>query len=295
MPLRGPLVGCLPDADATMRQVLIGDCRDHLACLRDAGAAFHAVLTDPPYELGLHGKARDSTGIAFDAEFWKQVFEVLRPGGYLAAFAAPRQYHLLAAAVERAGFVVHPFLVWRSGNGLPKPVNLSELFDRENAPRRRILGQRRGSGCTAANVVHGAQARSKLVFPVRRRGVSAEAQRWEGFFYGLNALRPDGEPILLAQRPIAARRMIDNVRLFGTGPLNVGALRDRRGEWPSTVIEARRARRADHGSNHPSVKPAGLIEDLCLLLCPPAGLCLIPSPGPGPRASRRLPAASDTP
>lgn len=264
-----------------MTQVLVGDCRDQLARLRDAGAAFHAVVTDPPYELGLHGKAWDATGITFDPDLWKMVFNVLRPGGYLAAFAAPRQYHRLAEAVEKAGFIVHPFLLWRSGNGLPKPVNLSELFDRENAPRRRILGQRQGSGFTTANVAHGAQSRTKLRFPMRRRGVSPEAREWAGYYYGLNTLKPDGEPILLAQRPIATRRMIDNIRQFGVGALNVGALRDRHGAWPSTVIEARRTRRADHGSDHPSVKPLKLMEDLCLLLCPPGGSILDPFAGTG--------------
>ena len=264
-----------------MKQILIGDCRDHLARLRDAGAAFHCVVTDPPYELGLFDKAWDGTGVAFDVGLWQQVFNVLRPGGYLAAFAAPRQYHLLAAAVEQAGFTLHPFLIWRAGNGLPKPINLAELFDRENSPRRRILGQRNGSGFTKADVVHGGQNRSRLTYDVRRRGVSEEAQKWLGFFYGPHPLKPDAEVILLAQRPIAAKRMIENIRQFGVGALNVGALKKRYGGWPSMIMEARRVRQSHHGAHHPSVKPVRLMEDLCLLLCPPGGTILDPFAGTG--------------
>lgn len=34
--------------------------------------------------------------------------------------------------------------------------------------------------------------------------------------------------------------MIDNIRFWGTGALNVGALRDEYGFWPSTVFTHRK-------------------------------------------------------
>jgi DNA modification methylase len=71
------------------------------------------------------------------------------------------------------------------------------------------------------------------------------------------------------------------VRKWGTGALNVGALRDRYGFWPSTIFTHRKAQKADHQSDHPSVKPIPLMEDLCTLLCPSGGRILDPFAGTG--------------
>ena len=113
---------------------------------------------------------------------------VLKPGGYAAVFTAPRLYHRAALASENAGFTIMPFLAWRFREGLAKPVNLSELFDRDNLDAREIIGQRKGSGYTHANVDHGAQNRTHTVFTAHARYVSEEAQDWRGYYYGRNAL-----------------------------------------------------------------------------------------------------------
>ena len=97
----------------------------------------------------------DSTGISFSAALWDRLFRVLKPGAYIAFFAAERLYHRVATACEDAGFMLYPFLGWRFRDGLPKPINLSELFDRDNLAERDIVGMRRGSGFTQANVDHG--------------------------------------------------------------------------------------------------------------------------------------------
>ena len=44
-----------------------------------------SIVTDPPYELNFMNKGWDSSGIAFQADTWKKCYEVLKPGGYLAA------------------------------------------------------------------------------------------------------------------------------------------------------------------------------------------------------------------
>ena len=36
--------------------------------------------------------------------------------------------------------------------------------------------------------------------------------------------------------------MIDNVRLWGTGALNIGALQDRYGVWPNALFTHRKAK-----------------------------------------------------
>lgn len=117
--------------------IICGDCRDVLKQFPDN--YFHAVVTDPPYELtsskngktGFMGKAWDGSGVAFDVNLWAEVLRVLRPGGYLLAFGGSRTYHRMACAIEDAGFVVHPLIAWVQGQGFPKATNLGKQFDRQ--------------------------------------------------------------------------------------------------------------------------------------------------------------------
>src|SRR6185437_10706000 len=118
------------------------------------------------------GKGWDKTGIAFSNDLWGKLFAALKPGGFLAAFSIPRLYHRMAVAAEDAGFELYPFMVWKFDGGLPKPINLSELFDRDNLTEREIIGYRNGSGYTKANVDHGAQSRTHTQFPIYARHVS---------------------------------------------------------------------------------------------------------------------------
>lgn len=265
----------------TCIDIRVGDC---LALIDEAENVYDAIITDPPYEVGIHGVSWDQTGISFSPQLWSRLFRVLKPGGFVAAFGASRLYHRMAVAAEDAGFHLYPFMVWKFDGGLPKPANLAELFDRDNLSERPIIGYRSGSGYTKANVDHGAQQRTTLKFPIYARHVSPEAQAWRGFYYGVNALKPCIEPILLGQKPIATDRMIDNVRLWGTGALNLGALHERYQTWPTPLHEHKKARKTDHQSNHASVKPVALLEDLCLLACPPGGKILDPFAGTGTTA-----------
>ena len=209
--------------------------------------AYHAIATDPPYALALHGYDWDSD-ISFIPALWNRFFRVLKPGGYIAFFAAPRLYHRAATACEQAGFTLYPFMGWRFRDGLPKPINLAELFDRDNVAERDVIGIRRGSGFTQANVDHGAQNRSHVDFAVHERHVSPEAQAWRGYYYGVNALKPCLEPILLAQKPISTDRVVDNIRLWGTGALNIGALPCRIAMAPGRVLCFPTARRKSRSS-----------------------------------------------
>jgi DNA modification methylase len=252
-----------------------------LAQQHAAGVLYDAIVTDPPYELGLHGKKWDKTGISFSPALWQILFAMLKPGGFIVAFSAPRLYHRMAVAAEDAGFIMFPFLTWSYQGGVPKPANVSELFDRDVLPEREIIGYKSGSGYTQANVDQGAQNRTTTTFPVYARHVSAEAQEWRDYYYGVNCLMPCAEPIMLAQKPIDQPRTIDNLRAWRTGALNLGALKQRYGTWPTTIFKHDKARKIDHQSTHPSVKPVSLMVDLCSLVCPTGGIILDPFAGTG--------------
>ena len=116
-----------------------GDCREVLADMADASA--HLVLTDPPYFLDrlddgwcpdrIEQSRRSADvigglpiGMKFDREQAKklqaflapvavELLRVLKPGGFLLLFAAPRLYHRAAVAVEDAGFEIRDAFAWR--------------------------------------------------------------------------------------------------------------------------------------------------------------------------------------
>lgn len=263
-----------PKSTSTNVDIHIGECRNFLSECVSKGVLFDAVVTDPPYEIALHGKEWDSTGIATDTTFWSEVFSVMKPGAFLFAFSASRLYHRVAVAVEDAGFKMYPFMQWQFPAGLQKPVNVSELFDRDNIKDRKSTGTKKGSGFTRANEFHGAQQRLTKEFKVYERGVSEESQKWLGHYYGVNCFKPVCEPIIVAQKPIAHKRAIDNIREYGTGSLNLGALNERYGGWPTTILHHKKAKPSDHESNHPSVKPVDLMRDLCAVACPAGGKIL---------------------
>lgn len=81
---------------------------------------FHAVVTDPPYALGTLNQADWDTQIAFDTDFWRNVLQTLKPGGWLLAFAHPRTYHRIGSAIDDAGFEVHDMLAWAYSSGFPR-------------------------------------------------------------------------------------------------------------------------------------------------------------------------------
>lgn len=74
-----------------------------------------AIVTDPPYELGFMGKGWDKSGISFQKETWEKCFQVLKPGGYLLAFAGSRTSHRITCAIEDAGFEIRDTIMWLYG------------------------------------------------------------------------------------------------------------------------------------------------------------------------------------
>jgi len=87
-----------------------------------------AVITDPPYSIGLGGHAWD---VHDDFERWSEIWaaqalRVLKPGGHLLSFCATRTYHRMAAGVEDAGFEVRDMLSWMYGSGFPKSTDLGD-------------------------------------------------------------------------------------------------------------------------------------------------------------------------
>ncbi|EKF17088.1 site-specific DNA-methyltransferase [Nitratireductor pacificus] len=128
----------------------LGDCLEVLDALPEN--SIDSVVCDPPYHLtsivkrfgageaaaakagatgafkrasaGFMGKQWDGGDVAFRSETWAKVLRVLKPGGYLLAFASTRGFGRMSVAIEDAGFITHPFVAWVFGSGFPKATRI---------------------------------------------------------------------------------------------------------------------------------------------------------------------------
>jgi DNA modification methylase len=126
----------LPEHDRCVK-LLTGDSLAILPTLADASV--DAIVTDPPYELDLMHLRWDASGIAYDTRLWKGCLRVLKPGGHLVAFGAPRTYHRMASAIEDAGFEIRDQVLWIYGSGFPKGTDISKAIDRRRYDRDAVL------------------------------------------------------------------------------------------------------------------------------------------------------------
>lgn len=206
-------------------RILVGDCRDGMARL-DAETV-DAVVTDPPYELGFMGAKWDASGIAYQVDVWREAWRVAKPGAWLVAFGASRNYHRMAVAIEDAGWEIRDSLMWLYSSGFPKSVQAGAAVDRKLGATRKVVGYRMG--------IRGAEGTGyENAMPAKIPGVPTvqvqipitapatdEAAQWEGWG---TALKPAHEPIVLARKPMSGT-LADNLLRHGTGAINVDACR----------------------------------------------------------------------
>lgn len=81
-------------------------------------ASFDAAITDPPYGLGFMGAGWDK-GVP-PAEYWSEARRLVKPGGRLLAFGAPRTMHRIWTAIEDGGWTIEDTIGWIFAEGWPK-------------------------------------------------------------------------------------------------------------------------------------------------------------------------------
>lgn len=322
-----------------------GDSRKVLAQLIRDNVKVHSVVTDPPYYLesvvkrfgkagakgARHGSdgrfARQSSGfigktwdgadddgmrIAQDSSFWKLVFDILLPGGYAVAFSSARTGHWQAVAMELAGFVIHPFIGWVYGSGLPKgKCAVRALGDRPEADNWRgwyygtqarkpaiepiYIGQKPFSEKNAAlNILkHG-------VGPVNIDACRAPGNRWPA------NLVFDGSESAKSLIPADAAEFFESYRYLCDECLDLGwvgggtpgidawqeacpncagrsAIVSPFDEIP-IAYHAKASKEDRAGSRHPTVKPVPFIQSLIRHVTPAGGIVLDPFAGSGTTA-----------
>jgi site-specific DNA-methyltransferase (adenine-specific) len=204
-------------------RLLLGDCLDKLKELDDN--SIDSIVTDPPYGLSFMGKKWD-----YDVpsqEIWEECYRVLKPGGYLLAFAGSRTYHRMAVRIEDAGFEIRDQIMWIYGSGFPKSLNLGKSLE-----SKLVNGSSRYSGNkmeTDGDIdIPGSQWQEAADRTMAEgegawsgKSVKVEnpiAKEWEGWG---TALKPAHEPIVMARKPLSEKTVVDNVLEWGTGGINI--------------------------------------------------------------------------
>jgi hypothetical protein len=211
------------------------------------GPRFHALLCDPPYHLtsivkrygkngsapgqdnrasgpyartpsGFMGKRWDGGDLAFQPETWAALAELLHPGAFGMAFASSRGWHRLAVAIEDAGLIIHPSVFgWLYGSGFPKATRIDTQVDKAAGAEREetelVFADGSKQRRTAKHYNDGEPGRKSATAPA-----TPLAEAWAGHRYGLQALKPALEPIIVFQKPYQGRP-VDSITQTGAGAL----------------------------------------------------------------------------
>ena len=246
--------------------LLNGDCIEQMQKLKDEGKLVDSVVTDPPYHLtsiverygkdgsapakdkdglyqrqarGFMGKEWDGGDIAFRTDTWKLAYDLLKPGGYLLAFSASRNYHRMAVAIEDAGFEIRDQIMWIYGSGFPKSLNIGKAIDKRLGNEREVVGTR----VSAFGDADGSETDDGRNLWGKESTKEVELTKGNSEYEGWGtALKPAHEPIVMARKPLEGTN-IDNVLKYGTGAINIDGCRiqsdDTGGERKTTTRKSR--------------------------------------------------------
>jgi site-specific DNA-methyltransferase (adenine-specific) len=278
-------------ADDTKAWRLIeGDALTLLANLPEN--SIDCVVTDPPYGIGFHGEAWDGAGKAgkqlADAEAftaWARAWavecrRVLKPGGHLVAFGAPRTFHRLTTGIEDSGLEIRDVLMWVHAQGAPKarklPGGRAPMLKPAYEPI--LLARKPLTGTTPYNIeTWGTGA------------LNIEASRVGGYWPAHLALGHDPEctkdrctEMCPAGLLDAAHPKLCPSRMFFCAKASKAEREAGCAALPlqSDVLYARPAQRL-RKNIHPTVKPVALMRWLVALTTPPGSVVLDPFTGSG--------------
>ena len=211
-------------------QIATADVLDWAASYE--GPAFHALLTDCPYEMEFMGKEWDGSGVSFQSETWAALAKHLLPGAFLMVFAGTLNDDLISVAMRQAGLrKFHKALAWAYGSGFPKATRIDTAIDKAAGAERdrKIVGYKTEPNgrlrITESTGTNGRQSwgpGAGFRDTVEKRQIiepaTPLAQTWAGHRYGLQALKPAAETILIFQKPYQGKP-VDSIVETGAGAL----------------------------------------------------------------------------
>lgn len=254
----------------------------------------HAVVTDPPYGIGFHDEDWDGSAIhaalgpghgqlgageAFErfSCLWANLcLQLLKPGGHLLSFGAPRTFHRLVAGIEDAGFEIRDQVMWAYGQGIPKSRRLEGGLATGLKPAYEpvVIARKPFAGTTAANLRrHGTGALNIDAARVPRTGTPGY---WPANLVLSHA--PDCPAALIDGGSSAPSRFFFSTkashaeREAGCEQLPV---------CPTRIYTGRHHRPRLVHNLHPTVKPRAVMAWLVRLAVPEGGVVLDPFCGSG--------------
>jgi len=184
-----------------------------------------AIVTDPPYGLSFMGKKWD-----YDVpsqEIWEECLRVLKPGGYLLAFAGTRTQHRMAVRIEDAGFEIRDMIAWIYGSGFPKSRNIGKDVEKINVgglKNLKQIGTKQGIKCETGTKGYSYNKEYVAGKCMGGKQISGEIpvyeinNEWEGWG---TALKPALEPITVARKPLGEKTVAENCLKWGVGGINI--------------------------------------------------------------------------
>jgi DNA modification methylase len=193
-------------------KILQGDCLHIMKTMPDN--SIDSIVTDPPYGLSFMGKKWD-----YDVpsqEVWEECLRILKPGGYLLAFAGTRTQHRMAVRIEDAGFEIRDIITWVYGSGFPKSLNVGKAVDKLQGNEREVIDRKDVGHDITNNAYRDAKQERKIM------DITKGTSDFEGWG---TALKPAFEPITIARKPLSENTVAENVLKWGTGGINIDRCR----------------------------------------------------------------------
>jgi len=256
-----------------------------------------AIVTDPPYGIGFRDEPWDTPGSngshrtgpasfeAWTTGWARECLRVLKPGGHVVAFGAPRTAHRLAAGIEDAGFELRDQLVWLYGSGVPKGrLEHGRSSTLKPAYEPILLARAPLAGTHDANEKRWGTGRLG-VDDARIRGADRVEGRWPCNVTLSHAprCRPKScTPVCAVAMLDRSRPRVRPSRFFYCGKASISEREAGCEKLPARAsaiygLGGRKPRR----NTHPTVKPLDLMRWLVRLVCPPEGVVLDPFAGSG--------------
>jgi len=188
----------------------------------------------------------DGTGVSFDSETWKGIAKLLHPGGFLFVFAGTVNDDLISVAMRKAGLrKFHCLRGWVNGSGFPKATRVDVQVDQAAGVEREEIGcpshiHSRGKSTSfpkrpgEKTVEESGRKKPQVADFQLTAPVTPLAKTWEGHRYGLQAIKPAIETVLVFQKPYEGRA-VDCITETGAGALWIDGARLGGRWWRSTT------------------------------------------------------------